>query len=62
MATGTAPVMPTRGAEAATTKKTIPRTPRRPFFREVSSAVCAVDIIDLLIEFIYIIVRIETIF
>ena len=33
---GTAPVMPTSGAAAATTKNTIPRTPRRPWCRAVS--------------------------
>src|SRR3954471_24121568 len=40
MATGTAPVMPTRGAAAATTKKTMPRTPSRPEDSRSSGAVC----------------------
>ena len=35
MATGTAPVIPTSGALAATTKNTIPATPRRPLRNEV---------------------------
>ncbi len=38
MATGTAPVMPTSGAAAATTKKTMPRTPSRLLRRPVPSS------------------------
>jgi hypothetical protein len=50
MATGTAPVMPTSGAEAATTKNTIPATPSMPFLRLLSLwRSCSING-DLLIE------------